>query len=212
MNFRFHFVLFCVCIVYPLSALAIDEPPRGAVRFFLGGSEASSDQKAFQKARIVIAQGITENVIDKYLLSEPSNTGGIEGCVQASRTATGIQFQRFVSKLASIKYDTKVTAFYIESKLKCAELPASGLERILVYKPDGTKYCESQTPIDVLVMQQELENQGIGVYFGERTLDGLLHAQICGGNTGYINRYSIAATDLVLAESLGFRLWAQSNN
>ncbi len=197
-------LIYSSIILSASNVAALNPVPTNAVSFVISGF-GGLDQKAVQRIRIAIGQGIADNSIERYIVTDYDSEGGIQGCVQASQFASSAKFQKFAKKLAGIKYDLRTTAYSAEYVQRCAELPAK--QRVLVYKYDGRKLCEPTLPIPVEVMALELESQGIGVYSGENVHDGLLHAQVCGGVEGFINRYSIAAADLELAKRLGFLLW-----
>jgi len=203
----FHSLCLLAAVALPgttLTASAVNSEPTNAVGFTITGF-GGIDTKALARLRLAIGQAISENTVDRYTISQYTPDGGFTGCIQASSTSSAAKFQKVANRLLNLKYDFRTTAYSAEYKLRCAQLPAASFQRITVYKPDGTKQCESIPAIPVEVMQSELENQGIGVYAADHVLDGGFHAQVCGGNTGYINRYSIAQSDLGLAQSLGFR-------
>ena len=196
----------CSSLLVASEGAALNSQPTNAVSFVISGF-GGLDQKAVQRIRIAIAQGVADNSIERYMIAGYDAEGGIQGCVQASQFASSAKFQKFAKKLAGIKYDFRTTAYSAEYVQRCAELPAK--VRVRVYKYDGRKQCEAFAGVPPEVMALELENQGIGVYSLENVLDGFLHAQVCGGDHGYINRYSIAADDLELAKLLGFQLWIE---
>ena len=199
--------LLCLALVLCApAAFALNPQPTNALSFVISGF-GGLDQKAVQRIRLAIGQGVADNSIERYIITSYDTEGGIQGCVQASQFASSAKFQRFAKKLASIKYDFRTTAYSAEYLLRCADLPASPTARVLVYKYDGRKQCESFPGTPAEVMGQELESQGIGIYSAENVLDGFLHNQVCGAHLGYINRYSIATADLELAKLLGFLLW-----
>lgn len=85
-------------------------------------------------------------------------------------------------------------------------LPVTGgshESRIQVYKHDGSRQCEAGTsPAD---MQKEL--QGIRVYAAEKSeLLDKAYPEVCGGETGSINVYTIDTEDRSEAEKRGFKV------
>ena len=189
------------------SAFAIDSTTADALSFSIGVLGSSTDSKLSHRVRIVIGEGIANNIIDTFLLTSVLPDGSLQGCVQKSPKSSREQFQRFVSKLRTVKYNPATNVFGVEYKLKCALLPPAPPSLVRVYQPDGSKQCEMTPGVSVDVMRIVLESQNIGVYTAEKVLKGGFVAQICGAATGYVNRYSIDPKDLSLAQSLGFILW-----
>ena len=81
----------------------------------------------------------------------------------------------------------------------------SELDRIKVYKYDGSLQCGMGKAIAFEVMQKDLKN--IKVYSAANKPDGLMHIQQCGTPTGTANVYEIDKKDLEAAKKLGFKLW-----
>lgn len=79
------------------------------------------------------------------------------------------------------------------------------LDRIKVYKYDGSLQCGMGKAIPVETMQKEFKE--IKVYSAARLPDGLMHIQQCGTPTGQANVYEIDKKDLEAAKKLGFKLW-----
>lgn len=86
----------------------------------------------------------------------------------------------------------------------CLPITGSSHEsRIQVYKHDGSRQCEAGiSPAD---MQTEL--QGIRVYeAGKSELLDKAYPEVCGGETGSINVYTIDVKDRSEAEKRGFKV------
>ena len=77
--------------------------------------------------------------------------------------------------------------------------------RVFVYKPDGSKQCESNGKIDLNIMKKELGN--IVIFSEANKHDGMMRPQVCGAPTGYNNVYEIKLSDLETAAKLGFKKW-----
>ena len=75
--------------------------------------------------------------------------------------------------------------------------------RVRVYKPDGSRQCESSKGQAVDIMERELA--GIRVYSREKRKDGLMHIQVCGSPTGMVNLFEIDFGNLKQAEERGFK-------
>lgn len=92
-----------------------------------------------------------------------------------------------------------------EDLKKAAESPTPAADaRVRVYKPDGSRQCETRKRGKALeVMERELA--GIKVYAREKRTDGLMHIQICGSPTGMINLFEIDSTFLKQADERGFK-------
>lgn len=80
-------------------------------------------------------------------------------------------------------------------------------KRIFVYKPDGSKQCESESKISLESMGQQLSK--IEVFSSVNKHDGLMRPQVCGSPTGYCNVYEIDSKDLEAALKLGFKKWVR---
>lgn len=82
----------------------------------------------------------------------------------------------------------------------CVSAPPQTM--VAVYKSDGSRQCESGG-VSPETMQTELSD--IQVYAARKdVLRDRMFAAVCGGMTGNVNVYTIAADDLPKAEQLGF--------
>lgn len=87
--------------------------------------------------------------------------------------------------------------------------PESPLERVKVYKPDGSLQCGQGKAIPVAEMQKDLK--GIKVYSSSNKNDGMMRIQLCGSPTGNANVYEIDRKDLEAALKAGFKEWTFDN-
>lgn len=87
--------------------------------------------------------------------------------------------------------------------------PESPLERVKVYKPDGSLQCGQGKAIPLAEMQKELKN--IRVYSSSNKNDGMMRIQVCGSPTGNSNVYEIDRKDLAAALKAGFKEWTFDN-
>lgn len=78
-------------------------------------------------------------------------------------------------------------------------------KRVFVYKPDGSKQCESHGKTDLTTMRKQLGK--IEVFSSENKHDGMMRIQVCGAPTGHNNVYEINSSDLDAATKLGFKKW-----
>lgn len=83
----------------------------------------------------------------------------------------------------------------------------SVMNRIKIYKPDGTLQCNQGQKISLDDMSKELKN--IKIYSKENLHDGLMRIQMCGKPTGYNNVFEIDQENLAAAEKLGFKKWVR---
>ena len=79
-----------------------------------------------------------------------------------------------------------------------------------VYKPDGTRHCETSPEIPLDAMARELDRSGIHVYAHRKSYDGREGVALCGNPTGSVNVYEIAESDLPKALELGFHRFDRS--
>lgn len=82
---------------------------------------------------------------------------------------------------------------------------SSNVDRVKVFKPDGTLQCKQGKLIPLGEMQKELT--GIQIYSAENKNDGMMRIQVCGSPTGNSNVYEISRADLEKALSKGFKEW-----
>jgi hypothetical protein len=87
--------------------------------------------------------------------------------------------------------------------------PESKLERVKVYKPDGSLQCGQGKAISAQDMQKDLKN--IKVYSSATKSDGMMRIQVCGSPTGSSNVYEIDRKDLEAALKMGFKEWTFDN-
>ncbi|MGZ3769485.1 MAG: hypothetical protein ACXVCR_05045, partial [Bdellovibrio sp.] len=83
--------------------------------------------------------------------------------------------------------------------------PSSKLDRVKVYKEDGSLQCGQGKAIPAADMQKQLKN--IKVYSSENKNDGMIRIQVCGAPTGNSNVYEIDRKDLPAALKAGFKEW-----
>ena len=83
--------------------------------------------------------------------------------------------------------------------------PVAHVQRVLIYKYDGSKQCGVKKGQSLAEMEKDL--QGIKIFSREKRPDGLMHIQVCGADTGMANVYEISAGDLAKAEAKNFKLW-----
>lgn len=82
---------------------------------------------------------------------------------------------------------------------------SSGIDKVKVYKADGTLQCNQGARISLEEMQKQLP--GINVFSKENKHDGMMRIQLCGTPTGNSNVYEIDRKDLDAAIKAGFKLW-----
>ena len=100
-----------------------------------------------------------------------------------------------------VKAETAVNPALQETSQKAS----TALDRVKVYKYDGTLQCSQGAKIPLDQMQKELKN--ITVHSSENKNDGLMHIQVCASPTGMANVYEIDKTQLAAAKKLGFKEW-----
>lgn len=89
----------------------------------------------------------------------------------------------------------------------CAHTATETPSRVAVYRSDGSRQCSGggMTP---QAMQGLLEGAGIRVYAARKDhLRDVAFPAVCGGATGSVNVYIIAAGDSARAQSQGFAIW-----
>jgi hypothetical protein len=82
---------------------------------------------------------------------------------------------------------------------------ADQMNKVKIFKPDGTLQCNQGQKISMDVMAKELT--GIQIFSSDNKHDGLMRIQLCGKPTGNNNVYEISSTDLEQALALGFKKW-----
>ncbi len=81
----------------------------------------------------------------------------------------------------------------------------SQVERVRVYKANGSLQCAQGKSIEPATMEKDLKD--IRVYKVSVESDGKLRTQVCGSPTGNANVYEIDKTNLDQAISYGFTEW-----
>lgn len=87
--------------------------------------------------------------------------------------------------------------------------PESKLDRVKVYKADGSLQCGQGKALPTAEMQKQLKD--IKVYSSANKNDGMMRIQVCGSPTGNANIYEIDRKDLEAAIKLGFKEWTFDN-
>jgi hypothetical protein len=87
--------------------------------------------------------------------------------------------------------------------------PESKLDRVKVYKADGSLQCGQGKAISAQDMQKDLKT--IKVYSSATKMDGMMRIQVCGSPTGSNNVYEIERKDLEAALKMGFKEWTFDN-
>ncbi|MGZ3744010.1 MAG: hypothetical protein ACXVB1_17530 [Pseudobdellovibrionaceae bacterium] len=87
--------------------------------------------------------------------------------------------------------------------------PESKLDKVKVFKPDGSLQCGQGKATPIAEMQKELKD--IKVYSSMNKNDGMMRIQLCGSPTGNANVYEIDRSQLEAAIKLGFKEWTFDN-
>jgi hypothetical protein len=87
--------------------------------------------------------------------------------------------------------------------------PESKLDRVKVYKADGSLQCGQGLAVPLADMQKDLKD--IKVYSSFNKNDGMMRIQVCGSPTGNSNVYEIDRKNLEAAIKLGFKEWTYDN-
>lgn len=107
-----------------------------------------------------------------------------------------------------MKHAALICMFFIGFLIFPLLIHAAGMhsERtVFVFKPDGTKHCDSYEGASMDVMARELSDAGIEVFSSRKGYDGREGIALCGEPTGQINIYEILSSDLASALSMGFK-------
>lgn len=90
----------------------------------------------------------------------------------------------------------------------CAHAVPEHTALVQVYRSDGSRQCETGSGSPPPVMQRVLEAAGIPVEATRRDqMRDSAFPAVCGGATGSVNVYTIAAKHMPKAQALGFALW-----
>lgn len=87
--------------------------------------------------------------------------------------------------------------------------PESKLDKVKVYKADGSLQCGQGKAIPLADMEKDLKD--IKVYSSLNKNDGMMRIQLCGAATGNSNVYEIDRKNLAAAIKLGFKEWTFDN-
>lgn len=83
--------------------------------------------------------------------------------------------------------------------------PSLKVDRVKVYKEDGSRQCGQGKAVSIKEMQKQLKN--IQIFSAENKNDGMIRIQLCGTPTGNSNVYEIDRKDLEAALKAGFKEW-----
>jgi hypothetical protein len=87
--------------------------------------------------------------------------------------------------------------------------PESKLDRVKVFKADGSLQCGQGKAIPAAEMQKDLGD--IQVFSSASKNDGMMRIQVCGSPTGNSNVYEIDRKNLAAALKKGFKEWTFDN-
>lgn len=79
------------------------------------------------------------------------------------------------------------------------------VDRVKVFKPDGSLQCNQGKPVPLNEMRKELD--GLTIHQASQKNDGLMRIQKCGTPTGQCNVYEIDRAQLETALKRGFTEW-----
>jgi hypothetical protein len=183
---------------------------RHAVEISFGSIGGDMDSVAYRSLRKTIDQALAKKIINITIYTF-DNVGGFSGCVDDNypNTPPSKDFEAFVKQLSTLKV-AEGTAFAYKRSKSCSPLPivANKPATVQVAMPDDSVYCDSNSGISLTDMQTELAD--IVVYSAAKKLPiAIENAGECGSETGAYNVYEIAASDLEVAQALGFTLWSE---
>ena len=107
-------------------------------------------------------------------------------------------------QMTGSSYLTLCLAFILPLTPAAAQRPGAA-QSTYVYKPDGTRHCETSPGITLDSMAQELIRSGVPVQTRRKSHDGREGIALCGNPTGSINVYEIGESDIPRALELGFQ-------
>lgn len=90
-------------------------------------------------------------------------------------------------------------------KQKAKDSKPEDFHPVEIFKPDGSLQCGMGQSIPLSNMAQKLKAKGISILKSQRSHDGMMHTQVCGGPTGFVNIFEIYKRDLPQALKLGFK-------
>lgn len=99
----------------------------------------------------------------------------------------------------------RTQANYKKETQKDIAVPSSSLEKVKVYKEDGSLQCGMGKAVTLVEMQKQLGS--IKVYSSFTKNDGQMRIQVCGAPTGNCNVYEIDRAQLSEALKSGFKEW-----
>ncbi len=206
---NFFLLIAMTAAVFSSSSLFAKSLPvletRHAIEISIGGIGPGVDAGAYKKVRRLIGNAVADSVIDKFIVLGYGREGGFSACVEDRPTnqPTSPAFEKFVRQLKNVKPDPSTTAYNVNRVATCTPL-VSKPATVQVAKPDGGLQCENN---GVALADMQTELGGITVYSASKENDGVIRVTLCGVNSGNLNVYEIAATDLTAAIALGFREW-----
>ena len=132
-------------------------------------------------------------------------TFAVSSC--ATKTCAGEVHQEKTSfSVAFVSQSKKEVEKKMENKIY------STIEKIYVFKHDGTKQCEPKVPaIPQAQVEKELKSAQVKYFEIQHMDSGFMMIQMCGAPTGKIFRVQIAKEDLPKAIKLGYEPWEESD-
>lgn len=81
----------------------------------------------------------------------------------------------------------------------------SNAKSVWISRPDGAQSCAPESGVSLDKGASELKKADIPVWSKKKGNDGMMHAQMCGADTGTTNAFLIPRDKLTNAEALGYR-------
>lgn len=103
-------------------------------------------------------------------------------------------------KMIDVKMALVITAGLLAAGCSVSE---EDLQQVKVFQSDASVQCESEG-VAPAEMQKVLTSANIDVQCAQKGHTGMMHTTVCGAPTGNVNVYTIDASKIAEARTLGF--------
>jgi len=107
------------------SANAVESEPATALAISIGGIGPAVDSRALARVNQLIADGIRQDLFDRFIIHGRGHEGGYSGCLQINANASAKKIDLLEKRLQAIRANPATTAYSVERIPVCE--PASDL-------------------------------------------------------------------------------------
>ncbi len=105
----------------PIIAYAADNQPASAISISIGGIGPGVDSRALARVNQLIADGIKQDLFDRFIIFGRGHEGGYSGCVQINPRAADKKVLLLEKRLLAIQPNPNTTAYAVELISVCQQ-------------------------------------------------------------------------------------------